>query len=255
MDSRSSVETLPRERTWGGLGMGMFLCVLAVGAGLLSALAPATIALTAAASLGMAISFDMRRAVLVGLAGWAAAAASTLTWAGHSATKVMAVGALAVAAGLMAGSSYRSQRRASPPAELSDPLPSYTAGHEGANSAPTGDQWGSAAHDADPTTHDAEPTTHDAEPAAHVAEPAAREVYAALAQSLEASWAHLDAAEGVLESGGNLDEAAELIRQARSLAVRGLQETVEALNEAEETRESQRADHLEGDAPVQAAPQ
>lgn len=222
--------------------MWVCLCVLAVGGGLLSALAPATIALTAAASLGMAISFDMRRAVLVGLAGWAAAAASTLTWADESATKVMAVGALALAAGLMAGSSYRSQRHASPPAQLPDPLPCDPAGEEGADPAATSERGG--------------PRAHDPDPAPRNAEPAPREVYAALAQSLEASWAHLDAAEGVLETGGNLDEAAELIRQARSLAVQGLQETVESLNRAERTRgtSGQASPHL-GDAPLQAAPQ
>jgi hypothetical protein len=117
MELSSSTRTGPQQKA--ARRLGIWICV-AIAAAVPAAFAPATIALTALVSLAAAIVFDIRRAAAVGASGWLAVAGSALAWSGRSQTELIAVGAFAVAAGLMAGSSRHRARNSEPPAVVTE---------------------------------------------------------------------------------------------------------------------------------------
>ena len=91
----------PSAATWG------CLAVLAVSGGALSGYAPFSVTFVAVGALGAGIAFDTAPAAAVGALGVAAVAVSVLALGTASPGEIIAEGALAAVAGLMAGASRR----------------------------------------------------------------------------------------------------------------------------------------------------
>ena len=91
----------PAAATWG------CLAVLAVSGGALSGYAPFSVTFVAVGALGAGIAFDTAPAAAVGGLGVAAVAVSVLALGTASPGEIIAEGALAAVAGLMAGASRR----------------------------------------------------------------------------------------------------------------------------------------------------
>ncbi len=184
----------PAAATWG------CLAVLAVSGGALSGYAPFSVTFVAVGSLGAGIAFDTAPAAAVGALGVAAVAVSVLALGTASPGEIVAEGALAAVAGLMAGASRR--------------------------------QYLARAHQAEQLLAERVRADAERDKAAALAERnrLGRELHDVLAHSLGALSVQLGAADAVLEQGADPDRARELVRQARSLAARGLEETRQAVH-------------------------
>jgi len=184
----------PAAATWG------CLAVLAVSGGALSGYAPFSVTFVAVGALGAGIAFDTAPAAAVGALGVAAVAVSVLALGTASPGEIVAEGALAAVAGLMAGASRR--------------------------------QYLARAHQAEQLLAERVRADAERDKAAALAERnrLGRELHDVLAHSLGALSVQLGAADAVLEQGADPDRARELVRQARSLAVRGLEETRQAVH-------------------------
>ena len=183
----------PSAATWG------CLAVLAVSGGALSGYAPFSVTFVAVGALGAGIAFDTAPAAAVGALGVAAVAVSVLALGTASPGEIIAEGALAAVAGLMAGASRR--------------------------------QYLARAHQAEQLLAERVRADAERDKAAALAERnrLGRELHDVLAHSLGALSVQLGAADAVLEQGDDPERARELVRQARSLAVRGLEETRQAV--------------------------
>ncbi len=184
----------PSGVTWG------CLAVLAVSGGALSGYAPFSVTFVAVGALGAGVAFDTAPAAAVGALGVAGVAVSVLALGTASPGEIVAEGALAAVAGLMAGSSRR--------------------------------QYLARAHQAEQLLAERVRADAERDKAAALAERnrLGRELHDVLAHSLGALSVQLGAADAVLEQGADPDRARELVRQARSLAVRGLEETRQAVH-------------------------
>ena len=180
--------------TWG------CLAVLAVSGGALSGYAPFSVTFVAVGALGAGIAFDTAPAAAVGALGVAAVAVSVLALGTASPGEIIAEGALAAVAGLMAGASRR--------------------------------QYLARAHQAEQLLAERVRADVERDKAAALAERnrLGRELHDVLAHSLGALSVQLGAADALLEQGDDPERARELVRQARSLAVRGLEETRQAVH-------------------------
>ena len=184
----------PERAIWG------FLALLASSGGVLVAYAPVATGFVAVAALGSAIAFEVGPAISIGAIGVSALAAAVLGLGSPSAGEVIAEGALAAAAGLMAGASRRQYQARTFQAEQ------LLAERVRADS------------ERDRATALAERNR------------VGREVHDVLAHSLGALTVQLDAADALLESGVDPDKARQLVRQARGIAVQGLDETRQAVH-------------------------
>ena len=172
----------PSSVTWG------CLAVLAVSGGALSGYAPFSVTFVAVGALGAGIAFDTAPAAAVGALGVAAVAVSVLALGTASPGEIIAEGALAAVAGLMAGASRR--------------------------------QYLARAHQAEQLLAERVRADVERDRAAALAERnrLGRELHDVLAHSLGALSVQLGAADALLEQGADPDRARELVRQARSLA-------------------------------------
>jgi signal transduction histidine kinase len=184
----------PPHVTWG------FLALLAATGGALTGWAPVATGFVAVAALGAGIAFDTVPAWAVGAVGLVVLVPVVVALGPAAPGGVIAEGALAVVAGLMAGASRR--------------------------------QYQGRAHQAEALL--AEQVRADAERdrATALAERnrMGREIHDVLAHSLGALSVELDAADALLESGENPARARQLVQQARGLAVQGLNETRQAVH-------------------------
>jgi len=176
------------------------LAVLAVSGGALSGYAPFSVTFVAVGALGAGVAFDTAPAAAVGALGVAAVAVSVLALGTASPGEIVAEGALAAVAGLMAGASRR--------------------------------QYLARAHQAEQLLAERVRADAERDKAAALAERnrLGRELHDVLAHSLGALSVQLGAADAVLEQGDDPERARKLVRQARSLAVRGLEETRQAVH-------------------------
>ena len=177
-----------------------FLALLAAAGGALAGYAPFALSFVAIASLGAGIAFDTVGALAIGAIGVGMVVMSVLVLGTSSPGEIVAEAALCAVAGVMVGNSRRQ----------------YTARTEQAELLL-----------AERMRADAERDT-----AAALAERnrLGREVHDVLAHSLGALSVQLDAADAVLEQGQDPEKARQLVRQARQLAVRGLEETRQAVH-------------------------
>jgi signal transduction histidine kinase len=177
-----------------------FLALLAASGGALAGYAPFALSFVAIASLGAGIAFDTAGALGIGAIGVCLVLVSVLALGTTSPGEIIAEAALCAVAGVMVGSSRRQYVARTEQAELLL---------------------------AERMRADAERDT-----AAALAERnrLGREVHDVLAHSLGALSVQLDAADAVLEQGEDSERARDLVRQARQLAVRGLEETRQAVH-------------------------
>ena len=184
----------PDQITWG------FLALLAASGGVLVAFAPQAIWFVAVAGLGSAIAFEARPAVLVGAIGLGALVVAVAALGTPSRNELIAEGAFAVAAGLMAGASRR--------------------------------QYLDRTRQAEELLAERVRADAERDRAAALAERnrLGREIHDLLAHSLGALSVQLDAADALLEAGHDPDKARRLIQDARVLAVQGLDETRQAVH-------------------------
>ncbi|HZU78609.1 MAG TPA: histidine kinase [Acidimicrobiales bacterium] len=176
------------------------LAVLAVSGGVLSGYAPVALTYVAVGALGAGVTFDAGRAAGVGGLGVAAVATAVLALGTASPGEIIAEGGLAAVAGLMAGASRR--------------------------------QYLGRAQQAEQLLAERVRADAERDRAAALAERnrLGREIHDVLAHSLGALAVQLGAADALLEQGHDADQARDLVRQARSLAVRGLEETRQAVH-------------------------
>lgn len=176
------------------------LAFFASAGGLLAGFAPVAVGFVAVAGLGAGIAFEARPAVAVVAVGFVSLVVSVLALGGPSPGQVIAEGAFAAVAGFMSGASRRAyQGRALQAEQLLAERVRADAERDRAAALVERNRLG-------------------------------REIHDVLAHSLGALSVQLDAADAVLESGGNQDKARHLIRQARVLAVEGLEETRRAVH-------------------------
>lgn len=184
----------PEWATW------TLLVLLSAAGGFLVAYAPVSVGVVAVAALGAGVAFPPRGAIGVVIVGVASIIVSVAVLGSPFRGEVIAEGCFAGAAGLMAGASRRQYERRTEQAEQLL----------------------------------AERVRADAERdrAAALAERnrLGREIHDVLAHSLGALSVQLDAADALLERGGDTDQARELVRRARRLAVEGLNETRQAVH-------------------------
>jgi signal transduction histidine kinase len=176
-----------------------FLGLFAVAGGLLAPYAPSAIIFPAVATLGTAVAFELPAALAMAGAGMAAVILSLQVVESPSSSSVLAGGALAIAACLLAGTSRH--------------------------------QYVVRAEEAEQLLAERVRADAERDRAAALAERnrMGREVHDVLAHSLGALSVQLDAADAVLEGGGGVRQARELVRKARRLAVEGLDETRQAV--------------------------
>ena len=176
------------------------LAFLATAGGVLAGFAPVAVGFVAVAGLGAGIAFEARPAVAVVAFGLASLVVSVLALGGPSPGEVIAEGAFAAVAGFMAGASRRAyQGRALQAEQLLAERVRADVERDRAAALAERNRLG-------------------------------REIHDVLAHSLGALSVQLDAADAVLELGGNQEKARHLIRQARGLAVEGLEETRRAVH-------------------------
>jgi signal transduction histidine kinase len=174
------------------------LVVLALAGGGLAALAPIAITFPAVAALGAGIGLEASEAVAVTAVG-----VSSVLVAGvvsGAPAGFMVSGGVSSIAGLMAGRTRR--------------------------------QYTERARQAESLLEERLRADAERDRAAALTERnrIAREIHDVLAHSLGALAVHLDAADAVLEQDGDSEQARQLVRQARSLAVTGLAETRQAVH-------------------------
>ena len=184
----------PPIATWGCLAL------LAFSGGALSGYAPVALTFVAVASLGAAITFETGPAAAIGALGVAAVAVSVLAIGTASSGEIIAEGALAAVAGLLAGASRR--------------------------------QYLGRAHQAEQLLAERVRADAERDKAAALAERnrLGREIHDVLAHSLGALSVQLGAADALLERGDDPERVREIVLQARTLAVQGLKETREAVH-------------------------
>ena len=174
------------------------LVVLAMAGGGLAALAPIAITFPAVAALGAGIGLEVQEAVAITAVG----AVSVLVAGAVSGAPAgfIVSGAVSAIAGLMAGRTRR--------------------------------QYIDRARQAETLLEERMRADGERDRAAALAERnrIAREIHDVLAHSLGALAVQLDAADAVLENGGDSEQARQLVRRARGLAVTGLVETRQAVH-------------------------
>ncbi len=177
-----------------------FLALTAASGAALAAYGPVAVGVIAVAALGAGISFETLPALGVPVIGVAVLVSVVTGLGAPSPVSVIVEGALSAAAGLMMGSSRR--------------------------------QYTKRALQAEQLLAESVRADAERDRAAALAERnrIGREVHDVLAHSLGALSVQLDAADALLEGGNEPDKARELIRQARRLAVQGLEETREAVH-------------------------
>lgn len=180
--------------TWGAL------VVLAVCGGILVAYAPIAIAFVAVAALGAGIAFEGPRAWAVAVIGAAVLALSVGALGAPSPGELIAEGALSAAAGVMAGRSRRQYlARAAQAEELLAATVRADAERDRAAALAERNRLG-------------------------------REIHDVLAHSLGALSVQLEAADALLEHDGDVGRIRQLVQQARSSAIAGLEETRQAVH-------------------------
>ena len=176
------------------------LLLLAGAGGALAAYVPVAITMVAVAGLGAGIAFETSKAWTVGAAGALVLVIAVAALGTPSPGEVMAEGVLSAVAGVMIGGSRRQylSRVAQAEALLAERVRADT----------------------------------ERDRAAALAERnrLGREIHDVLAHSLGALSVQLDAADALLEEGSDPAKARELVRQARGLAVAGLEETRQAVH-------------------------
>lgn len=177
-----------------------FLALMALSGGALAAYGPVAVGLVAVAALGAGISFEALPALGVAAIGAAAVVICVLGLGTPGPTGLIVEGSLSAAAGLMAGATRR--------------------------------QYTKRAEQAEKLLAESVRADTERDRAATLAERnrIGREVHDVLAHSLGALSVQLDAADALLESGDDPDKARRLVQQARLLAVRGLEETRQAVH-------------------------
>jgi signal transduction histidine kinase len=184
----------PEPVVWSSL-----LCVVASG-GALAGYAPIAVTFIAVAGLGAAIAFDTIPAAAVATVGVITLVATVLALGTPALGEVIAEGALSGIAGLMVGTSRRQYLdRAAQAEQLLAERTRADAERDNATALAERNRLG-------------------------------REVHDVLAHSLGALSVQLDAADALLEAGGDPEKARLMVRQARQLAVQGLEETREAVH-------------------------
>ncbi len=177
---------------------GLFILLLATSGGSLAAVAPVAISFMAVAALGAAIAFGGLAAVAFGVVGVAAQGVATLVVGG--AGILVAEGALFVVIAMMAGASrHQYIERTMQAEELLVERVRADSERDRAAALTERNRIG-------------------------------REVHDVLAHSLGALSVQLDAVDALLERGDDTDRARELVQQARRIAVRGLEETRQAVH-------------------------
>ncbi|HEY7947704.1 MAG TPA: histidine kinase [Acidimicrobiales bacterium] len=184
----------PDRTTWG------LLALLAATGGALAGFAPVATGFVAVAALGAGIAFEAVPASAVGTIGLAVLVPVVAVVGPSGPAGVIAEGALAVVAGLMAGASRRQYQGRTRQAE---------------------------ALLAERMRADAE---RDRAAALAERNRMGREIHDVLAHSLGALSVQLDAADALLETGDDPAKARQLVQQARGLAVQGLDETRQAVH-------------------------
>ena len=176
-----------------------FLALLAASGGALAAYAPVAVTFVAVAALGSAIAFEMLPAAGIAVIGIIAVVAVVLALGTPSPGEIIAEGALSGIAGLMIGNSRRQYLARTAEAEqlLAERI---RADAERDNAAALAER-----------------------------NRLGREVHDVLAHSLGALAVQLDAADALLENGDDPEKARDMVKQARMLAVRGLEETRRAV--------------------------
>ncbi len=184
----------PEPFVWSSL-----LCVAASG-GALAGYAPIAVTFIAVAGLGAAIAFDTIPAAAVATVGVITLVATVLALGTPAPGEVIAEGALSGIAGLMVGTSRRQYLdRAAQAEQLLAERTRADAERDNATALAERNRLG-------------------------------REVHDVLAHSLGALSVQLDAADALLEAGDDPEKARLMVRQARRLAVQGLEETREAVH-------------------------
>jgi signal transduction histidine kinase len=183
-----------------GWTVGGFLSLLAVSGGILVAYSAQAIWFVAVAVLGTAIAFDLGSAIALGALGMSALVAAVLALGAPSSGEIVTEGAFSAAAALAAGASRR--------------------------------QYLGRAHQAEQLLAERVRADSERDRAAALAERnrIGREVHDVLAHSLGALSVQLDAADALLEQGDDLPKVRRLVQQSRGLAVRGLEETRQAVH-------------------------
>lgn len=174
--------------------------LLLVGAGgVLAAYVPVALAMVAVGGLGAGTAFEGPKAWTVAFAGALFVVVAVAALGTPSSGEVMAEGALSAVAGVMVGGSRR--------------------------------QYLSRAAQAEALLSERVRADAERDRAAALAERnrLGREIHDVLAHSLGALSVQLDAADALLEEGGDPTTARQLVRQARGLAVSGLEETRQAV--------------------------
>jgi signal transduction histidine kinase len=183
----------PDRATWA------FLALLATSGGVLAAYAPVASGFLAVAALGSGIAFEAQPASSVGAIGVVVLVAAVSALGSPAPGAVIAEGVLAVVAGFMAGASRR--------------------------------QYQERAYQAEQLLAERVRADAERDRAAALAERnrVGREVHDVLAHSLGALSVQLDAADALLQNGADAAKVRQLVRQARALAVQGLEETRQAV--------------------------
>ena len=173
---------------------------MAASGGALSAYAPVAVTFVAVAALGGAIAFDTLPATGIAGIGIVAVVVVVLALGTPSPGEIIAEGALSGIAGLMLGNSRRQYlARAAQAEQLLAERIRADAERDNAAALAERNRLG-------------------------------REVHDVLAHSLGALAVQLDAADALLENGHDPGKARGMVQQARLLAVRGLEETRQAVH-------------------------
>ena len=176
------------------------LVVLAVCGAILVPYAPVAIAFVAVAALGSGIAFEGPRAWAVAVTGACVLALSVVVVGPPSPGEVVAEGALSAAAGVLAGRSRRQYlARAAQAEELLAAKVRADAERDRAAAMAERNRLG-------------------------------REIHDVLAHSLGALSVQLEAADALLQSDGDPERVRALVREARSSAISGLEETRQAVH-------------------------